>query len=460
MIGHGQIEGFTEKYGMEFQRARLDETPNAGPDRPLRGPDRAAPPRAAAVRRLGRLPAVRRRRRRRRARRGRLRLLERPRRRALADRLPQPVRRRRPAGSATRSRSRSSTTTARRRRAATAWPTRSSSPGRPTAGSASATGGPGWSRSARSARSAIAACSSSSAPTSASSSTSCARSSRPPTSRGRGSPASSAGAASPSLDEALADHRLRPVHDAVGRLLVAMTADESRPRRVAEAAVRTPAEHRRRQRRRPAAADPAGPGASIRRPGRPLGCVRSRARRAADRDGAPQPASTPAAIERTRSRSALAHPATMPDPAATRSPRGSPTPTSGRSSRSTTGTARTWLVARALGASCSDLGGTRSIGPAGREARVAGDRAGCRAAAASRRLSASDRLRARLMATGPTPTRPASPATPTRAATEPASAQRRSRSADAARTVSPGRSRRRSGIGGVPWPMHASRCSR
>jgi pimeloyl-ACP methyl ester carboxylesterase/glycosidase len=30
MIGHGQLEGFTEKYGMEFQRARLDEQPNAG----------------------------------------------------------------------------------------------------------------------------------------------------------------------------------------------------------------------------------------------------------------------------------------------------------------------------------------------------------------------------------------------------------------------------------------------
>jgi glycosidase len=30
MIGHGQIEGFTEKYGMEFQRARLDEQPDAG----------------------------------------------------------------------------------------------------------------------------------------------------------------------------------------------------------------------------------------------------------------------------------------------------------------------------------------------------------------------------------------------------------------------------------------------
>ncbi|HEX6986724.1 MAG TPA: hypothetical protein VF170_15190, partial [Planctomycetaceae bacterium] len=30
MLGHGQVEGFTEKYGMEFQRARLDEQPNAG----------------------------------------------------------------------------------------------------------------------------------------------------------------------------------------------------------------------------------------------------------------------------------------------------------------------------------------------------------------------------------------------------------------------------------------------
>jgi glycosidase len=30
MIGHGQIEGFTEKYGMEFQRARLVERPNEG----------------------------------------------------------------------------------------------------------------------------------------------------------------------------------------------------------------------------------------------------------------------------------------------------------------------------------------------------------------------------------------------------------------------------------------------
>ena len=30
MIGHGQVEGFAEKYGMEFQRARIDERPNEG----------------------------------------------------------------------------------------------------------------------------------------------------------------------------------------------------------------------------------------------------------------------------------------------------------------------------------------------------------------------------------------------------------------------------------------------
>jgi hypothetical protein len=30
MFGHGQIEGFTERYGMEFKRARMDETENEG----------------------------------------------------------------------------------------------------------------------------------------------------------------------------------------------------------------------------------------------------------------------------------------------------------------------------------------------------------------------------------------------------------------------------------------------
>ena len=30
MIGHGQVEGFTEKYGMEYRRAYRDEQPNEG----------------------------------------------------------------------------------------------------------------------------------------------------------------------------------------------------------------------------------------------------------------------------------------------------------------------------------------------------------------------------------------------------------------------------------------------
>ena len=30
MFGHGQIEGFTEKYGMEYRRAKLDEPVDEG----------------------------------------------------------------------------------------------------------------------------------------------------------------------------------------------------------------------------------------------------------------------------------------------------------------------------------------------------------------------------------------------------------------------------------------------
>src|SRR5712691_3400832 len=30
MFGHGQIEGFTERYGMEYRRAYYDEQPNLG----------------------------------------------------------------------------------------------------------------------------------------------------------------------------------------------------------------------------------------------------------------------------------------------------------------------------------------------------------------------------------------------------------------------------------------------
>ena len=43
MIGHGQVEGFGEKYGMEFRRATLDERPNSGSSR-ARARDLPAPP--------------------------------------------------------------------------------------------------------------------------------------------------------------------------------------------------------------------------------------------------------------------------------------------------------------------------------------------------------------------------------------------------------------------------------
>ena len=92
MIGHGQIEGFTEKYGMEFQRAQRDEAIERGAGRTLGAGDRAAPPRPLAVRGRRRLPPVRRDDRRRRRPRRRLRLLERARPRPVAGRLPQPVR--------------------------------------------------------------------------------------------------------------------------------------------------------------------------------------------------------------------------------------------------------------------------------------------------------------------------------------------------------------------------------
>ncbi|MCK7517926.1 MAG: hypothetical protein MZV64_09560 [Ignavibacteriales bacterium] len=43
MFGHGQVEGFSEKYGMEYRRAYWDETPDAGPRRPPRARDLPAP---------------------------------------------------------------------------------------------------------------------------------------------------------------------------------------------------------------------------------------------------------------------------------------------------------------------------------------------------------------------------------------------------------------------------------
>ena len=93
MFGHGQIEGFAEKYGMEYRRAYVDETPDQGL---VERHEREIFPllhQRAALRRGRRLPALRLRHRRRRGQRGRLRLLEPARRRAVAGRLPQPVRR-------------------------------------------------------------------------------------------------------------------------------------------------------------------------------------------------------------------------------------------------------------------------------------------------------------------------------------------------------------------------------
>ena len=101
MLGHGQVEGFGEKYGMEFRRATLDE--HAGPvaGRAPRARDLPAAPPPDVVRRGERLPAVRLRHRRRGGRRARLRLLERERSDAVARAVPRPLRGRRPARSAT-----------------------------------------------------------------------------------------------------------------------------------------------------------------------------------------------------------------------------------------------------------------------------------------------------------------------------------------------------------------------
>ena len=93
MFGHGQIEGFTEKYGMEYRRAYWDEAPEALARRAPRARDlpAAAPP--PPLRRRARLPALRLLRPGRLGQRGRLRLLQPGGRRARPGRLPQPLRR-------------------------------------------------------------------------------------------------------------------------------------------------------------------------------------------------------------------------------------------------------------------------------------------------------------------------------------------------------------------------------
>ncbi len=58
MFGHGQIEGFAERYGMEYRRAYVDETPDAGLDRATRARDLPAAAPAPSFRRGRRVRAV------------------------------------------------------------------------------------------------------------------------------------------------------------------------------------------------------------------------------------------------------------------------------------------------------------------------------------------------------------------------------------------------------------------
>ena len=56
MFGHGQFEGYSEQYGMEFRRAQRDEWPDAGPARAAPSRDQPAAARALAFLRCSRLP--------------------------------------------------------------------------------------------------------------------------------------------------------------------------------------------------------------------------------------------------------------------------------------------------------------------------------------------------------------------------------------------------------------------
>ena len=157
MLGHGQVEGFGEKYGMEFRRATLDEQPDPWL---VERHEREIFPllhRRGVVRRGARLPAVRPRDRRRRRRRARLRLLERRRAGALARPVPRPVRvdeRLDPRlGGRTRARRRTARSGSSGGRSPRAWACRTTR----RRSWRSATRGPGSSPSARAARSGSAA---------------------------------------------------------------------------------------------------------------------------------------------------------------------------------------------------------------------------------------------------------------------------------------------------------------
>ncbi len=93
MFGHGQIEGFTEKYGMEYRWPRYEEIARPLACRAPRTRDRAAAQAPLAVCREQQLPALRLLHRQRLGRRERLRLLQPQRRRARAGHLQQPLRR-------------------------------------------------------------------------------------------------------------------------------------------------------------------------------------------------------------------------------------------------------------------------------------------------------------------------------------------------------------------------------
>ena len=152
MLGHGQVQGFGEKYGMEFRRAMLDEQPDPWL---VERHEREIFPllhRRAWFAEATRLPAVRLRDDRRARRRGRPRLLERVGPRAVAGRLPHPVRRRR-AGTIrdVRRSTRSRPPTGAKRMVRRSLAEGLGLPNDPAPSSPSATRGPGSSTSARAA---------------------------------------------------------------------------------------------------------------------------------------------------------------------------------------------------------------------------------------------------------------------------------------------------------------------
>ena len=92
MFGHGQIEGFTEKYGMEYRWPRYEENPDRCAGGAARARDCAAAQTALAVCREQQLPALRFLRRQRLGERGCVRVLQPQRRRARVGCLQQPLR--------------------------------------------------------------------------------------------------------------------------------------------------------------------------------------------------------------------------------------------------------------------------------------------------------------------------------------------------------------------------------